>query len=142
MAKDWTRISDQMGLYRDARNGWVAGVCAGLAKRLRIAPIWLRAGFLLAFLLMDNQMAPMLAYFVLAFLLKPDGEAASEQAGVQKAFSGLTETISNPFAAPPGNQLAGLQARFARLEARIVKAETAVTSAEMELRRQFRDLGA
>ena len=34
--------------YLDRRNGWIAGVCAGLARSLETDPAFLRVGFVLA----------------------------------------------------------------------------------------------
>ncbi|MEQ8859808.1 MAG: PspC domain-containing protein [Pseudomonadales bacterium] len=34
--------------FLDRRNGWIAGVCAGIAASLRTDPAFLRVGFVLA----------------------------------------------------------------------------------------------
>ena len=33
---------EHRGFYRNPYHGWVAGVCAGIAERMGISPIWLR----------------------------------------------------------------------------------------------------
>lgn len=34
-------------VFLDRRNGWIAGVCAGVAHSLNTDPAWLRVGFVL-----------------------------------------------------------------------------------------------
>ena len=51
MAIQWDKISTRLGLYRNTENGWVAGVCAGIADRLHIKPIWIRGLFVIASLI-------------------------------------------------------------------------------------------
>ena len=36
------RTSCEHRFYRNPYHGWVAGVCAGIAERMGISPIWLR----------------------------------------------------------------------------------------------------
>ena len=61
---------EHRGLYRNPYHGWVAGVCAGIAERMGISPIWLRLlaifglltattltvlGYVLAWLVLDRR---------------------------------------------------------------------------------------
>jgi len=130
---------ERLGLYRDVPAGWIAGVCSGMANRLHISPVWLRAGFVLAVVLMHTSMLPVALYFGLAFFMPCPG---SQPAGVQTAWTGLRDSVTAPFGPPPGSQLAAAAARFAALEARLVRIEAAVTSGDLKLRQAFRDLGA
>ena len=65
-----TRQRCRPRLYLDKRNGWIAGVCAGIANRLRIDPAVVRvavvvtglflpqltiAAYLIAWLVLDEQ---------------------------------------------------------------------------------------
>ena len=62
----------RLNLYLDKRNGWIAGVCAGIANRLGIDPAIVRvavivtglflsklvvAAYLVAWLVLDEQLA-------------------------------------------------------------------------------------
>jgi phage shock protein C len=40
--------------FLDRRNGWIAGVCAGVARSLDTDPAFLRVGFVLALLFMPK----------------------------------------------------------------------------------------
>lgn len=138
-------LSDRFGLYRNTQEGWIAGVCAGMADRIGIKPVWLRlAAGLLASGVINNYFVPLVvAYGVLAFVLKPRAGVAApaSAAGVQMAFTGLAESVSAPFGAP-ANPVGNLMSRFAALEARLGHLEAAVMSEELSLRRKFKDLGA
>ena len=61
-----------LNLYLDKRNGWIAGVCAGIANRMRLDPAVVRvavivtglflpklviAAYLIAWLVLDEQAA-------------------------------------------------------------------------------------
>ena len=67
-----TRQRPRLNLYLDKRNGWIAGVCAGIANRLRLDPAVVRvavivtglflpklviAAYLIAWLVLDEQPA-------------------------------------------------------------------------------------
>ncbi|MFZ8914415.1 MAG: PspC domain-containing protein [Pseudomonadales bacterium] len=61
---------EHRGFYRNPYHGWVAGVCAGIAERMGISPIWLRLltifglltattltilGYVIAWLVLDRR---------------------------------------------------------------------------------------
>lgn len=54
---------------RDTENKIIAGVCAGLANSMEIDAMWVRLGFLAAFVLWG--MGPLL-YIILWFIMKGD----------------------------------------------------------------------
>ncbi|MDE8347626.1 MAG: PspC domain-containing protein [Acidocella sp.] len=141
MAK-WDNLSDRLGIYRDTRNGWIAGVCAGIAARLRVKPLWVRGVFVLL-AAVPHSIIGLLAYFALAFMLRPRAglDEASSSAGVQLAYRDLAESVTSPFGSTSGRQVSGLKSRFAALDARLNNLEAAVTSNEISLRRKFKDLG-
>ncbi|MFT5544106.1 MAG: phage shock protein C [Glaciecola sp.] len=60
-----TVINDKR-LFRDANRAMISGVCAGVAKYLDIAPIWVRAAAVVSMIFLSLPTA--LAY-VLAILL-------------------------------------------------------------------------
>jgi phage shock protein C len=138
MAIQWDRISHRLGLYRDTENGWVAGVCAGIAGRLHIRPVWIRGLFILASLI-PNSFVGVLFYFALAFLMQPraGAAAAASPAGVQMAYRDLTAS----FSPNSGRQVSDLKSRFASLDSRLNNLEAAALSDELSLRRKFRDIG-
>lgn len=53
-------------LYRDKRNGWIAGVCAGIANRLRIDPAMIRVGVILTGLFLPKLV---IAAYLIAWLV-------------------------------------------------------------------------
>jgi len=42
---------DNLGVYRSTTNKWIFGVCAGIAERLKLDPMWVRLGVVAAALL-------------------------------------------------------------------------------------------
>jgi phage shock protein C len=127
MNTGWARWTMQYGLYRDPQHGWVMGVCAGLAQWRGIKTSWVRIGFVLFGLLL-HAIPAVLLYAALAVLMKPAPLAGPER------FSAPQPPAFTPTLAP-------LQARFAALDARLNQIEAAVTSEDIALRRQFRDIG-
>jgi len=138
MAIQWDKISNRLGLYRNTENGWVAGVCAGIADRLHIKPIWIRGLFVIASLV-PHSFVGVLFYFALAFLMQPraGATAASSPAGVQMAYRDLTASLGPA----PRSQVSNLKSRFSALEARLNDLEAAAMSDELSLRRKFKDIG-
>lgn len=139
----WDDVSDRLGVYRDTQNGWIAGVCAGIAARIGVKPLWIRGLFVLLAAVLHGVFG-LLGYFVLAFLLRPRAgvNATSSPAGVQMAYRNFADSVVSPFGTTPGRQVAGLKSRFAALDSRLNHLEAAVTSDEISLRRKFKDIGA
>jgi phage shock protein C len=136
----WANLTTRIGLYRDTKAGWIAGVCAGIAERAAIKPFWIRLGFALVTAVTHGFF--LIAYFALAFLMKPrpGAEAPASASGAQMAYRDLAQTVTSPFAAG-GRQVNDLKARFAALDARLNGLEAAVLTDELSLRRKFRDIG-
>jgi phage shock protein C len=139
----WDSISERTGIYRNTQAGWIAGVCAGIADRLAIKPIWVRLVVGLACLI-PHSFVCALIYGAAAFVLKPRAglDATASSAGAQMAYRGLADTVAAPFGPAPGAQAAALKDRFGALDARLNRLEAAVLSDELTLRRKFRDIGA
>jgi phage shock protein C len=134
-----TRFFSRLGLYRNVKDGWITGVCAGIAGRLGIKPFWVRIAVALITAI-GHFIGPAIIYLLLAFLMKPRDEAGgATQAGVQTAYRDLTDSVAP--AAAGGRRVTELKTRFARLDARLNNLEAAVTSDELSLRRKFRDIG-
>ena len=56
----------RINLYLDKRNGWVAGVCAGIANRLSIDPAIVRVAAIVAGLFLPK---PVIAAYLIAWLV-------------------------------------------------------------------------
>jgi phage shock protein C len=120
----------EWGLARDTKQGWIAGVCAGIAERVGIKPLWVRIAFVLLALVWHGA-AAILLYVVLA-LLMPRG------AGPWMGGAGRRSEMFPNTPPPPTDNLS---ARFAALDARLNRLEAAVTTPEFSLRQKFKDLG-
>jgi phage shock protein C len=117
-------------LHRYPRDGWIAGVCAGLAEFFDWNVKLIRVIFIAAFIV--SGFFPVgLVYLVLWYLMD---EADARPAGSTAGGSGTTA----PFRAPPTAD--EVKARFSRLEGRLRNMEACVTSDEFELRRELRKL--
>jgi len=138
--KPFSGFFSRLGIYRNVKDGWITGVCAGIADRFAIKPIWVRIGFV-AITAITHYIAMIVIYLVLAFLIKPRNAAgAASPAGVQMAFTDLAESVSAPLGSP-GRRVSELKSRFAGLDARLNNLEEAVMSDELSLRRKFKDIG-
>jgi len=118
-------------LYRDPRNGIVAGVCAGLAEYFGLERAVVRLAFVVALVLFI--VPALLAYIALAFML-PTRPQALFASGEEAAFWRGLNTA-------PDDALTGLRRRFGDLEKRLRLIERQVTSDDFDLHRKFRDLG-
>jgi phage shock protein C len=138
----------RFGIYRNTKSGWIAGVCAGIADRLAVKPIWIRLVFLILATVTHGFLAIIL-YVLLVMILEPysvpSGFAAAPYPADRSGYFADRLYPGNAAAAPPpaapSGQLGQLAVRFASLDARLNNIEAAVTSDEMSLRRKFRDLG-
>ncbi len=159
--------SQRLGIYRNTRNGWIAGVCAGIGDRLGIKPIWVRIAFMVVGSIF-HAIPAIAIYIVLVLVLEPRSVAPGYQADAyapaqaspgyfaDRFYRGRggplpQENPPPPYAAPAGvppgaGRAAGaglpeIAARFAALDSRLNMIEAAVMSDELSLRRKFRDLG-
>lgn len=64
-----------IGLERSRRNRWIRGVCGGIAEKLNISPMWVRAGFLLAAMIIPGvSLIVVLAVYVGLGILLPESD--------------------------------------------------------------------
>ena len=56
--------------HLDRRNGWIAGVCAGIAGTLRTDPAFVRVGFVVAALFLPKVT---IAVYLVAWILLDEG---------------------------------------------------------------------
>jgi len=139
--KRLSRFFNSLGIYRDVKKGWITGVCAGIAERLAIKPIWVRILFVVV-TAVPHIIAPIIIYLLLAFLIKPrDAAGSASPAGVQMAYRDLADSVTAPLGLNPASRVTDLKTRFASLDARLNNLEAAVMSDELSLRRKFRDIG-
>ena len=119
------------GLYRDPKNGKVAGVCAGLADYFGIKVGGLRLALIL--LSVFGFFGPVLVgYIVLAVLLHPKPahlfRDSDDEAFWRSVVRRPTDTVS------------GLARRFREMDDRLARMERRVTSPDEVLRARFREL--
>jgi len=117
-------------LYRDPANGWLAGVCAGVADYLGVSRGFVRlVVFVLAFPFTLTMVG---IYLIMAIMLerRPQslyGDAAEEQ-------------FWRSVRIEPSRTTGDLAHKFEAIERRLRDAEARVTSSTFRLRRAFRDL--
>jgi phage shock protein C len=117
-------------LRRYPKQGWISGVCAGLADFFDWNVKLIRLVFVAAFII--SGFFPVgLIYLVLWYLMEEDEPAR----GAERPHRRSEPT---PPAAPPTPT--ELRLRFRRLEERLRNMEACVTSDEFELRRELRKL--
>ncbi len=124
--------ADRWRIWRDPEQGWIAGVCAGIADNLGVHPGLVRAAALVGLVFFSVPTA--IGYLALALALKPKPPALFADPAQEAFWRGLRSD--------PMQSLAALRDRLAALDRRLGRAETLVASDEFELRRGFRDLGA
>lgn len=56
----------RFNLYLDKRNGWIAGVCAGIARRLRVDPAIVRVAVIVTGLFLPKLV---IAAYLIAWLV-------------------------------------------------------------------------
>ena len=117
----------QARLYRNARDGWIRGVCAGLGDYFGVHVAWFRWGFVfgLFFFFLPTAIGYAIACFVLPEApdhLYDNEEEAHFWRGVRT---------------DPDRTFSGLRHRFRELDKRLRGLETVVTSREFRLRREI-----
>lgn len=127
----WGSSPDRWRVWRDPENGWIAGVCAGIAENAGVDPAIVR---IIAVITLIFFIVPALvAYVALAIILPvrpPELFASPQQEGFWRGMRSRPQTMLEQTAA-----------QFRDLEHRLARMEEAVTSRDFELRRGFRDLG-
>ena len=119
-------------LYRNRRNGWVAGVCAGIADYFGVSTVPVRVvtavGLVMFFI------PTVIAYIFAAWLIKPAPENLFESKDEEHFWRNVRKE--------PKDTVHDLHYKFGESERRLRALEAQVTSSEFELRRKFKDLGA
>jgi phage shock protein C len=129
------------GMRRYPGEGWVAGVCAGIADYFGWSVKVIRVLMILA-LLFSGFFPVGIVYLALWYLMDPADAPASYGAprtpGSPKAGGPSTGSHADNPTMTAGNA----KARFEKLERRLQNIEACVTQDELELRRQFKKLEA
>jgi phage shock protein C len=117
-------------LYRDTRNGKIAGVCAGIADYYSFEVNWVRLACIIAALAFTPTVVVL--YLLGAFLLpkRPDDLYRDDR----------DEEFWRHYRRSPRDTLAEARHRFRQLDSRLRQIEFHVTSDRFELDRQFSDL--
>lgn len=117
-------------MRRYPADGWIGGVCAGLAVHFDWNAKLLRVLFVVG-LLFSGFFPVGLAYCLLWYLMdEAHGQGAEPEARSNHTASRET----------PASTMTDVKARFARLEERLRHMEASVTSSDYELRRELRKL--
>jgi phage shock protein C len=119
-------------IYRNMRDGVIAGVCAGLADYFGWSLKWSRIGAVL--LTVFFFPIPIFLYIAAAILMAP-GEPIRERYDDPDE-----ERFWRTYSLKPKATMSELRHRFRALDARVAEMEHAVTSSEYALRKEFRDL--
>ena len=127
----WTNSSgNPFRLYRNSGSRILAGVCAGIADYLGVEPIVVRLAALLG--LVFFFFPTVIAYIVLAVLLKPKPSALFRNRDEERFWRGVSNAPSDTFQS--------LKHKFSALEDRLRRMEGQVASGDFDLHRKFRDL--
>lgn len=119
-------------IYRNTRQGKIAGVCAGISDYFGWNVKWARAAAIVATVFAFPL--PIFLYALAAFFLPP-GESISARYERPEE-----ERFWRTYSTKPKMTYAELRHRFRAIDARIADMERAVTSSDYALRREFRDL--
>ncbi len=119
-------------LYRDRENGFVAGVCAGIADYFGFDVTITRIVVVIGlFVFLPTTLV---AYFVLALLLptKPRGSA--------RARDDASDTLQRSVRSAPHATLDNIRHRFREIDERLQRLEKYLTSKRFKLDREFESL--
>lgn len=116
------------GMYR-SRQGVFLGVCRGLAEHFDFSTFWIRAGFIVMFLL--TGFWPVMAiYIVAALLMKPRPVKPINNEEEQEFY--------DSYVTSPSSAAQRLKRQFEKLDRRINRMEDTVTSREFEWEQKFK----
>jgi len=116
-------------LYRSSTQGWIAGVCAGLAESYG-QPVWLVRLIFVTLFLFSGSLAVLL-YLAGVVLMERRPDAAAKIPPRRPAFD---------YGTPRSARLRQLNERMHALDQRLQSMERYVTSSRYRFHRDFRDL--
>ena len=128
-----------MGLYRNRSEGWIAGVCAGLAEHWNV-PNWMVRLPALALLFFTGSLA-FWAYIVAIFVLASRRDAIHLEGDVEMEYDERMQTYrprqALRYAHAPTERLHRAQTRLDAALGRVESMERYVTSRRYELDQKF-----
>lgn len=119
-------------MYRNRRDGKIAGVCAGVADYFGWRTKYVRVAAILATVFFFP--VPIFLYAAAAFFMPPGDPIATRYEDPEE------ERFWRNYSMKPKVTYSELRHRFRALDARIADMERAVTSSDYALRKEFRDL--
>lgn len=122
-------------LYREPDRGWIAGICAGLARYYQVEP-WVARLVAFSLLLFIPQIV-FWAYIIGIFMLRKRPPAGHEPSGSWRADPGRSPAPEFGPRLAPRHGVRTLRVRFQDLEQRLRRLETHVTSREFTLAREL-----
>ncbi|NGY03427.1 envelope stress response membrane protein PspC [Solimonas terrae] len=124
-------------MRRYPEDGWIAGVCAGIADYFGWSVKLIRVLVIIAFVF--SGFFPLgVVYIALWYLMDPaDAGMTMSATPTRRAGSSPGHSRMEPGVTPDA-----ARARFDRLERRLRQIEACVTQEELELRREFKNLEA
>jgi phage shock protein C len=121
------RFASSRGFYR-SREGMILGVCQGIAEHFDINVFWVRAAFVMLFLL--SGFWPVIGiYLVAALIMKPRPVKPINNEAEQEFYESYVNS--------PSNAAQRLKRQFDKLDRRIKRMEDKVTSKDFEWERKF-----
>ncbi|NVK40275.1 MAG: envelope stress response membrane protein PspC [Oceanospirillaceae bacterium] len=129
MQKACKRNGYNRNLYRSSNQGWIAGVCAGLAESYG-QPVWLARIIFLTLFLFSGSLAVLL-YLAGVVLLERRPEAAPRETPRRPAFD---------YGQPMNARLRQIGERMRVLDQRLQAMERYVTSSRYRFNKEFKDL--
>ena len=133
MTDDYTHSPNPHRLYKNKRDGVIAGVCAGLADYFNIDTALVRIGAIL--LLFFFAPFTVIGYIVAAIVM-PQRPVWTTQRPTTEEESEFWRGVSRR----PEATFSNLKYRFRDLDERLQEIERVVTSDEWKLRREFREI--
>lgn len=121
---------DPRRIYRDRKNGMIAGVVAGIARHFGFAVCPTRMVVILACFVAFPFVA--LAYIFAALVLKPLPDATYDSPSEERFWREVNRS--------PKATLSGVRYRLRQIEQSVQRMERYVTSPRFKLDRDFRDL--
>lgn len=118
-------------LYKDKKNGMIAGVCAGVANYYGWRAEFVRLAVIGSFFFAGPF--TIIGYFIAAFVLKYGPQVSVYESREEEQFW-------RTFSTRPKATFSELKHRFRAIDTRIADIESTVVSDEFGLRKEFRDL--
>ena len=116
------------GIYR-SREGVILGVCRGLGEHFDFSTFWIRAGFIILFLL--SGFWPVIGiYIAAALLMKPKPVKPINNEEEQEFYESYVNS--------PSTAAQRLKRQFEKLDRRIKRMEDTVTSRDFEWEQKFK----